>query len=61
MKLIADLGYSRDLFCVSRESRNRDDYSVDFVNPDLTSGYKLFRLNDGSFLGQHKRRLRVNT
>ena len=61
MKVIAYLGYSRDLFCVFRESRKRDNYSVDFMNPDLSTGYKLFGLNDGSLLGQLIRRLGVNT
>jgi hypothetical protein len=57
LNMIAYLGYSRDLFCVSSESCNRDNFSVDLMDPDLSTCYKLLGLDDGSLLGQHERRL----
>ena len=57
VNLIDYLCYSSDLFCVSRESRNRDNSSIDFMGPDLSTGNKLFGLDEGSLLGQHERGL----
>lgn len=57
LSVINYLSYSCDLFCVSRESCNRNNSSVDFMGPDLSTGYKLFGLNESSLLGQQERGL----
>ena len=55
--MIDHLGNGGDLSCVSRKSRNRDNFSIEFMDPDLSVGYKLFGLDDSSLFGQQERRL----
>lgn len=60
MKVTAYLGDSSDSLCISCESRDRDNLSVDFMGPNLFTGYKFFGLDDCTLLSQYERQLRLN-